>query len=174
MHTRAVVVSVVTVVGLAAAAASLPSRAQGALKPVDAMIVNPPSRPVPVTVLGDEGGRELFRIADALNVELGFGCAAIAVPAGKRMVVQHLGGQATVNAPAALLAVVTRLGSASFSDLVVPAAPPLGAAGFPNSSAAGQQVHAYYDHNFQVCASLSLEASGRVGYYLRGYLVNKP
>ena len=148
--------------------------AQGALRPVDAMIVNPPTRPVPVTVLGDEGGREIFRVANALDVQSGFGCAAIAVPAGKRMVLQHLGGEATVAAPAALVAVITRLGSASFSDLVVPAAPPLGAAGFPNSSAAGQQVHAYYDNNFQVCANLSLEAYGRVGYYLRGYLVNKP
>ena len=139
------------------------------------MIVNPPSRPVPVTVLGDEGGRELFRVADAMNVELGFGCVAIAVPAGKRMVVQHIGGSATIAAPAALVSIVTRLGSASFSDLIVPAAPPVGGAGgWPNQSAAGQPVHAYYDNNFQVCAALSHEASGRVGYYLRGYLVNKP
>jgi hypothetical protein len=173
MHTRTVVVSVVTVFGLAAAATSLPSRAQGALKPVDAMIVNPSSRPVPVTVLGSEGGRETFRVADALNVEGGFGCAALAVPAGKRLVLQHIGGQATMTAPVALVAVITRLGSASFSDLVVPAAPPLSYFTY-NSSAAGQHVHAYYDHDFQVCASLTHEANGRVAYYLRGYLVSKP
>jgi hypothetical protein len=49
MHARALMLSAATALGLAALATSLPSHAQGALKPVDAMIVNPPSRPVPVT-----------------------------------------------------------------------------------------------------------------------------
>jgi hypothetical protein len=173
MHTRAVAALVVTLAALAAATATPPSRAQGALKPVDAMIVNPPSRPVPVTVLPDEGARETFRIANAMNVELGFGCVGVAVPAGKRLVLQHLGGQMTVAAPVALVDVITRLGNASFSDLVVPAAQPITGLGY-NNSAAGQQVHAYYDHDFQLCARISHEASGRVGYYLRGYLVSKP
>jgi hypothetical protein len=51
MHARALIFSAVTAIGFVALASSLPSHAQGALKPVDALIVNSPNRPVPVTVI---------------------------------------------------------------------------------------------------------------------------
>jgi len=41
--------SAATALGLATLVASLPGHAQGVLKPLDAVIVNPPSQPVPVT-----------------------------------------------------------------------------------------------------------------------------
>jgi hypothetical protein len=178
MHAHALPLLAAAAIGLVGLTTPLPALAQGALKPVEALVVNPTNRPVPVQVLSapapeGEGSRENFVYASVLNIEGGFGCAVQTVPAGKRLVLQHIGGQATLTAPAALVSVITRLGSASYSDLVVPAAPPLTALGM-NQSAAGQQVHAYYDHSFQVCGSLSGEAYGRMGFYLRGYLVNKP
>lgn len=52
MHARATRLTTLAALALCALlSASLPSRAQGALKPVDALIVNPPSRPVPVSVI---------------------------------------------------------------------------------------------------------------------------
>jgi hypothetical protein len=49
MHARAVLIP--TAAALAALATSLSTHAQGAIKPVEALIVNPTSRPVPVAVV---------------------------------------------------------------------------------------------------------------------------
>jgi hypothetical protein len=175
MHSRAIALSIVASLGLAALAASLPSHAQGALKPVDALIVNPTNRPVPVTVLSSpaqpgEGSREIY----SLFVPTGLGCVAQAVPAGKRLVLQHLSGTATMVAPAALRYVALKTQPNAPFDVLVPAAPPL-SVGNTNFSAAGQQVHAYVDGDFEVCAAASSSDPGAVPFVsLRGYLVNKP
>src|SRR5688572_1502915 len=70
--------------------------AQGALKPVDALVINPPSRPVPVTVLSapapaNEGAREVY----STNYSVVFSnqyrsCVSATVPAGKRLVLEHV------------------------------------------------------------------------------------
>jgi hypothetical protein len=175
MHPRAIVVSIAAVVGGTAMTASLPSRAQGAIKPVEALVVNPSTRPVPVTVLStpaqpSEGSREIYSLA----VQLGAGCALGTVPTGKRLVLQYLSGQANTIAPAALMFVGIRMSNTTIFDVVVPAAPPL-TVGSSYLSAAGQQVHAYFDGNFEVCAQLTSADPGAAPFAsLRGYLVNRP
>ena len=149
--------------------------AQGALKPVDALVVNPTTRPVPVTVLSSpvqpgEGTLEIY----SLVVHSGFGCSPQTVPAGKRLVLQHISGVATTIAPAALRYVGITTQANGTLDLLVPAAPPL-SVGSTNFSAAGQQVHAYFDGQFEVCAATSFADPGAAPIVsLRGYLVNKP
>jgi hypothetical protein len=51
MHVTPTGASIVAAFALAAATAAPPARAQGALKPVEALIVNPTNRPVPVSVV---------------------------------------------------------------------------------------------------------------------------
>lgn len=158
--------------------------AQGALKPVDAVIVNPATRPVPVTVLSTpaqpgEGSREIYRrVSELVFTNFTFTCSELqTVPAGKRLVLQYLGGTGTLNAPAALVYVSIRTQvDGPDVDLVVPAAAPLSSSSPSgvNHSAAGQQVHAYFDSDFRVCAETSSFGSATVIVSLRGYLVNRP
>jgi hypothetical protein len=107
-----------TVTVAAALGACVSAYAQGALKPVDAMIVNPPTRPVPVTMtqgvnIGgtvnvrnvDEPGRSPYAETFSM-VQMDQGCSTTggnfqrcvysgafpAVPAGKRLVLTHAAG----------------------------------------------------------------------------------
>lgn len=157
-----------------------PALAQGALKPVDARIVNTPTQPVPVTVLSTpsqpgEGSREIYALATVLDFAGSFACTSVqTLPAGKRLVLQHLGGNAALFAPSALVHLSIRSPS-GLPELVVPAAPPVTNVSGVNLSAAGQQANAYFDGDFEVCVSTStISGSNRVSLSLRGYLVNKP
>lgn len=111
MHARALMLSAAASIGLAALATSPPSHAQGALKPVDALIVNPESRPVPVTDkalleaakaiadatrrLGDAAGRTPYQESVVFFQSpstCGGGVCRVTfstVPTGKRLVVTY-------------------------------------------------------------------------------------
>jgi hypothetical protein len=161
-----------------------PALSQGALKPVDAMIVNPPSRPVPVEVLSapmppGEGSRTPYRVREQLQFAGGnFGCAnRTQLPAGKRLVLTHVGGFASLPAPAALSYVtVDTIEAGQITDVViVPAAPPLPEpTDSRNLSAAGQQVHAYIDATLRFCVRTAGVVTGSAFVQLSGYLVDKP
>lgn len=166
---------------IAACALSPSALAQGTLKPVEARIVNTPSQPVPVTVLSapaqqGEGSREIYRLA----VEVPFNGGRLhcsgphPVPAGKRLVLQHLGGWGDVPPPAAL-SLFGIMSQGDVLDLVVPAGPRLVTGGGLHLSAAGQQVHAYFDGGFLVCVLTNDQiGGGDAKVSLRGYLVNRP
>jgi hypothetical protein len=90
-------------VGLAAAVLSMtsagPALAQGALKPLSALIVNDAAHPVPVAVL-NQAQRQPYSFDDvgecnAANCFFEYPT----VPAGKRLVIQHVGGIARAGAP---------------------------------------------------------------------------
>jgi hypothetical protein len=162
-----------------------PALSQGALKPVDAMIVNPPSRPVPVHVLSapvppGEGSRTPYMLRTDLQLSGGGGMCTSAqpftIPAGKRLVLKYLGAITTLSAPAALAYVAVGLPDAGIS-IVVPAAPPLSTTQFglpANLSVAGQLVHAYIDSAFYVCIASTGSASSGVNVQVSGYLVDRP
>src|SRR5688572_33232092 len=104
------IASLTTACLAAAACFAPPVLAQGALKPVDALIVNPPTRPVPVAVLSapaapGEGSREVYSLPVGFTLHSNFTCTStsIAVPAGKRLVLEHLSGYASLPTPTALL-----------------------------------------------------------------------
>jgi hypothetical protein len=175
-------------VAAAAVAATLfapPALSQGGLKPVDAMIVNPPSRPVPVQVLNapvppGEGSRTPYGLRTDLQLSGGGGMCTSAqpftIPAGKRLVLKYLGAITTLSAPAALAYVAVGLPDAGIS-IVVPAAPPLSTTQFglpANLSVAGQLVHAYIDSAFYVCIASTGSASSGVNVQVSGYLVDRP
>ena len=147
--------------------------AQGALKPEDAHVVNPPSRPVPVTVLSapapaNEGAREVYSTTYSVIFSNQYrSCVSATVPAGKRLVLEHVSAGAGALASAALSYI-------SLEDAVprlfVPAAPPIGS-GF---GAAGQLVRAYFDASFAVCATATQINDGYVSVALNGFLVARP
>jgi hypothetical protein len=181
MHARALIFSAFTAIGLVALASSLPSHAQGAMKPSETLVVNPTSRPVPVTVLSTpaqpgEGSREIYRLASTVFIRQGIGCSAPqTVPAGKRLVLQHVSGHALLSAPHALSWVGIGSQAGPNIDVLVPAGPPQ-SDGSTTLSVAGQQVHVYLDDQFEVCAQSfgQLPFSSVVAVRLNGYLVNKP
>jgi hypothetical protein len=170
---------------LLAAAIAATFFAPPALKPVDAMIVNPPSRPVPVQVLSapvppGEGSRTPYMLRTDLQLSGGGGMCTSAqpftLPAGKRLVLQYLGAITTLAAPAALAFVAVGLPDGGIS-IVVPAAPPLPTTQFglpANVSVAGQLVHAYIDSAFYVCIASTGSASSGVNVQVSGYLVDRP
>jgi hypothetical protein len=169
---------------LAAACFAPPVLAQGAIKPVEALIVNPPSRPVPVQVLNapmpaGEGSFELYNVevtapAGACNSA----SRALTVPAGKRLVLRHVGVSGVLPSPAALTGISIKLvtnGTISSQVLTVPAAAPLALAGGQFYSAqAGQQVHAYIDGAFTICISTTQITGDNLPVSLHGYLIAKP
>lgn len=165
---------------LAASIASASAHAQGVLKPVDARIVNSRSEPVPVTVLSTpappgEGSREVYQ--NSFLIEFSGPASHCtgpqALPAGKRLVLLHVGGFALMGTPAALSAVGITSPASGEHVVVVPAAPPqLATTNY--FSAAGQQVHAYVDGQFHACAFASTPTtSGSARVTLHGYLVDK-
>jgi hypothetical protein len=167
----------------AAAFFAPPASSQGALRPVDAMIVNPPSRPVPVQVLSapvppGEGSRTPYMLRTDVQFSGGGGVCTtgqpFTLPAGKRLVLQYLGAITTLSAPAALAYVAVGLPDGGIS-IVVPAAPPLPTTQFglpANLSVAGQVVHAYIDSD--ICIASTGSASSGVNVQLSGYLVDRP
>jgi hypothetical protein len=158
---------------LAATCFASPALAQGALKPVDALIVNPPSRPVPVAVISapvppGEGAREVFSTAYSLIFSNNFiACTGGSVPTGKRLVLEHMSASAGSMGSAAL-------SNVSLADqiprLFIPAGPPVGS----GMGAAGQTVRAYLDGPFTVCATAHLNNNGFVTVVLNGYVVPRP
>jgi hypothetical protein len=166
------------VAALCAATALNPAVAQGALKPVEALVINPPTRPVPVTVLSapaqpGEGSREAYQTAKQLTLQSqNFNCTQLAVPAGKRLVVEHVSGHGIIAAPGAFMHI--SLDIQGVTSVYVAANPPLALPNGTNHSAAGQLVRAYADSGFSVCASATTLASGQVWVGVVGYLVPKP
>jgi hypothetical protein len=104
MHARALMLLAATAMGLAALATSLPSHAQGVLKPVDAMIVNPANRPVPVAV----APTPLVPVMTscAAQVPLSTNCLLYEVPDGKRLVVESVSWQISTAPSASLFSLV--------------------------------------------------------------------
>jgi hypothetical protein len=167
-----------------------PAFAQGALKPVDALVVNPPSRPVPVAIVSapaqaGEGSREAY--SQRVVVPFGGGAGSctssltpFAVPSGKRLVLTHLAGVASLPAPSALTYVSVGLivaGEGAGPLITVPAAAPLVSSsvfGTRNISSAGQQVQAYIDGAFYLCVGASSSNDDSVTMSLHGYYVAKP
>jgi hypothetical protein len=109
MHARALMLSAAAAIALATLATSLPSRAQGALKPVDALIVNPPNRPVPVTVLSvpaltgttsirdvDHAARQPFQVSLCRSYGSVNSCgptpAGFMVSPNRRLVIEYVSG----------------------------------------------------------------------------------
>jgi hypothetical protein len=167
-----------TAAGLAAVCIAPAALAQGALKPVEALIVNPPSRPVPVTVLSapaqpSEGSREAYQVAKQLTLQSqNFNCTQLEVPAGKRLVVEYVGGHGIIAAPGAFIQM--SLDVQGVTSVYVPANPPVGLPNGTNHSAGGQLVRAYADAGFSICASATTLAFGQVWVGVVGYLVPKP
>jgi len=173
---------------LAATFFAPPVFSQGVFRPVDAMIVNPPSRPVPVQVLNapippGESSRTPYSLRAQVSFAGGGGaCSGTApLPAGKRLVVTHLSGLASLPAPAALSYVAVGLiegGQATGPVVLVPAAPPLPFTDFVgvprNLSAAGQQVHADIDGAITLCIGSQVPVNGNANVQVYGYLVDRP
>lgn len=165
-----------------------PAFAQGAIKPVEALVVNPSTRPVPVTVLSapaqaGEGSHELYSLRAFFTFQGNTTACTdpFTLPSGKRLVLTHLAGIASLPAPAALTYVAVaplEAGQPTGSPVIaIPAAAPLplgGASTAFNQSVAGQQVHAHIDGGFQLCIGSSAQTQNGVSVKLAGYLVNKP
>jgi hypothetical protein len=165
-----------------------PASSQGALKPVDAMIVNPQSRPVPVHVLSapmaaGEGSYTPYRLRADVSFGGGGGACVLAaqLPAGKRLVLTHLSGFASLPPPAALSYVAAGLvenGQLTGPAVLVPAAPSVPSTDFlgtpRNVSAAGQQVHAYIDGALALCIGSPAPVNGSAQVLVYGYLVDRP
>jgi hypothetical protein len=169
---------------LCAATAFTPVLAQGVLKPVDSLIVNPPNRPVPVTVMSapaqmGEGSREIFRAFVGLVwSDRRASCSSPqTLPAGKRLVVEHVSGMARLPGAAALEFVGIHHDVAqTFDDfsVVIPVAPRPASQFAEVITPFGQAVRAYFDGSFQVCASIASGVPGTASVSIVGYLVSKP
>lgn len=86
MHANSVPLWAAAAIGLAGLVTTLPSRAQGAIKPVEALVVNPPSRPVPVAPVAVKLEPVQTRCIGSNNE----GCELYVVPAGKRLVIESV------------------------------------------------------------------------------------
>lgn len=183
MRHEAIFHPAVALVAVAMLVAANAVKAQGVLKPVDARIVNTTTQPVPVTVLSapvaaGEGSREIYSQTFDLPYTVGnrIACATAQLPAGKRLVVQHLSAEVVQTAPG-LRYVGMAPASGQPLDLLVPAAAPQRGVGddeFWVYSAAGQQVHAYYDTQYMVCVEGVTVLNRNVRAAVRGYLVPRP
>jgi hypothetical protein len=183
MRREALFLPAAALVAVALLIAAHAVQAQGTLKPVEARIVNTPTQPVPVTVLSapapaGEGSREIY--SQILNLPYtsgnSYACASAQLPAGKRLVVQHLGALSVqVGTPLFYVGMAPAPGTEL--DLIVPAAAPLSSTyenDFFTRAVAGQQVHAYYDTQYMVCVQGVGNLNRNSMAQVRGYLVARP
>lgn len=178
---RTLSITSLTTACLAAACFAPPTLAQGVFKPLETLVVNPASRPVPVTVLSTpaqpgEGSRQIYRLAVPLTFDADSGeCSGPqTVPAGKRIVLQHMSASGFGRSSGALTHFVIRSRADTVVDLVLPAPRPVLVDGDANFTSAGQQVNVYFDEAFEVCAFANVSMNGRAHVSLHGYLVNRP
>jgi hypothetical protein len=183
MKRKTIFLPAAALIAVALLAAANAAQAQGTLKPVEARIVNTPTQPVPVTVLSapvaaGEGSREIYsRTFDLpFSSDSSLVCASAQLPAGRRLVVQHLSAQAVLVMASSLRFVGMGPAPGEALDLLVPAAPPLrgGSDNFFNYSVAGQQVHAYFDNQYVVCVQAVERMNRDATAQVRGYLVPRP
>ena len=141
---------------LAAAALTLASTRTVISAPVKdmlAFITNDDTTPVPVRSVLHDGNKEIF----AHEVKLGWGSAAydcsseIVVPAGKRLVVEHVSAQASLVGDDRLVSLHLR--PTAFADnRILAAVPPVyGGQAVANVFAASQPMRVYLDANFAMC-----------------------
>ena len=133
--------------------------------------------PIPVSVPDSEATRQIFE--RAVNISLSGEISdcnsadTVAIPEGKRLVIEYLSASGQVAAPAEIVRVMLR--HPSFPDFLLnlPAGKTAPGDGV-NYSAAGQYVHVYSDENLWACAAASDQTSGAVQVNIVGYLLNLP
>lgn len=191
MHARALRLSAAAAVGLAALGTSLPCRSQGALKPVDALIVNSESRPVPVAdkplldaakaileatrgssqTAGRAPYQQSVRGTPACTID---GCTATfaPVPAGKRLVVTH--ASAAFGVPSGTLGFVILTSSAPQSASLFLPLPQNPA---PFGLIASSPVTYYVEEGttpLVVLAGIGLAFAGNSTVTIVGHLIDAP
>ena len=176
--------------------------AQGALKPVMAFIINDSANPVPVTgTIGVSPGssitidnpttspvfvRDVDRVgareivSSSIPVSMGGGAgscsAAIVVPDGKRLVIEHMSAILQLEVPNRGISIgLIHPGAANFF-VTVPAI----AQGVVTSIAtsynlgiASQQMHVYSDSDVRVCVGLSSASNETLRVAINGYLTDR-
>lgn len=178
-------------------AAIAPTVADGQTKPT-VTVVNPVSNPVntritngvvpvevsnadpiPVALPESEGSRAIFSrtiLVDFANTQSSCNFAdELAVPAGKRMVVEYV--SATFYAGGSQhIVVVTLLDKVSQRHLIYVPGTRIGVAagGVSTFSGAGQYVHSYFDSALAACVQFNDSITGSIAVLATGYFVDKP
>jgi len=134
--------------------------------------------PIPVSVANGEGSREIFNISVDLTTGGGSGTCTnefvIPVPAGKRVVIENVSGEALLKQPSRLVAV--RLFDSQRDVIFVPAAAAVAVSSLTGEfffGVAGQQTHLYSDVPLRACASASAGTSDDIIVIISGYYVDK-
>jgi hypothetical protein len=134
--------------------------------------------PIPVAAQDVEGSRQIF--AKTISVNLGGSngtCNSsdvLAVPAGKRMVIEYVSALKILDAPLELVSVGLRIPNSQYF-VIVPGKTVrgVGSASAFNFVAAGQYVHAFTDVSLWACADSNDQISDSFEVNITGYLVDK-
>ena len=145
------------------------------VKEMMAFITNDETTPVPVRSVAHDGNKDIF----AYEAKLGWGSAAydcsseIVVPAGKRLVVEHVSVQTSLVGDDRLVSVHLRPTGLGDNRILVAVPPVYGGQAIANVFAASQPMRVYLDSNFAMCG-LKSQATAPAFFsgMIWGYLVD--
>jgi len=153
-------------------------------KPVMSFITNDTAHPVPVVGTVDArdvdgvGARNVVNVSVNVNMGGGSGtCAnAVVVPAGKRLVIEHLSAGVLATAPAKPVSIgIIQAGSTHFlvQAPINNSTPVSSISTNYNFGVASEHMHVYSDVNITACVGLTSATSDDVRVEINGYLTDR-
>jgi hypothetical protein len=156
------------------------------MSPKSAVAHDPPDivrvRPLPLPITStDDGARDVVSHNVSVNFGNGSGtcnsASPIDVPAGKRLVIEHISAQALLATPSALVSVRLVDRANTEHTVVYAAANPSHfvqtISATYNLAVVSQDMHVYADAPMQVCAASTFANRDAVSVVVSGYLVNR-